>query len=108
MYAIIEDSGTQIRVSRDDVVDVDVRDLEPEATRITFDRVLLVGDPAGETIVGRPYVEGAMVAGEIVGRVAGEKIDVKKFRRRWGYNRKRGHRQSYLRVRIGEITSGSG
>jgi len=106
VYAIIEDSGTQIRVRREEVVDVDLRDLEPGTTRITFDRVLLVGDPAGETVIGTPYVEGALVSGEIVGRVSGEKIDVKKFRRRWGYNRKRGHRQSYLRVRIDEITSG--
>ena len=106
MYAIIEDSGTQISVRRDDVVDIDLRDLEPGATQITFNRVLLLGDTAGgEAVVGTPYVEGAAVTAEIVAHVWGEKIDVKRFRRRWGYNRKRGHRQGYLRVRIDEITS---
>ncbi len=43
---------------------------------------------------------------DILGEVSGEKTDVKKFRRRWGYNRKRGRRQRYLQARIDEITTG--
>ena len=47
MHAIIEDSGTQIKVSAGDVVDIDRRDLEGKET-VTFDRVLLVGPESGE------------------------------------------------------------
>ena len=43
MYAIIEDSGTQIKVSEGDVIRVDVRDLPDDAATLTFDRVLMVG-----------------------------------------------------------------
>ena len=43
MYAIIEDSGTQIKVSKGDVVDLDLRDLEDgakeEAHRVLLDSV---------------------------------------------------------------------
>ena len=42
-------------------------------------------------------------AGEIVGEVKGEKIDVIKYKRRKGYRNKQGHRQSYLRIKISQI-----
>ena len=44
MYAIIEDSGTQIRVAAGDVLDVDLRDLGRRSKTVRFDRVLLLGD----------------------------------------------------------------
>ena len=105
MYAIIEDSGTQIKVTSGDVVDVDLRELKDKAKTIKFDRVLMVGDEAGKgtASVGTPYVAGASVAAEIVGEVRGEKIDVIKYKRRKGFRRKTGHLQRYLRVKIGEI-----
>ena len=103
MHAIIEDSGTQIRVAAGDVLDIDLRDLgaKPKKT-ITFDRVLLVGDGA-EAEIGAPYVEGAKVTAEILDEVRGEKLDVVKYKRRKGYRVKRGHRQRYLRVRVKDI-----
>ena len=104
MHAIIEDSGTQIKVATGDVVDLDLRDAAPSET-ITFDRVLLIspGDSVPATI-GTPYIEGAKVKAEVLEEIKGEKIDVIKFKRRKGYRVKTGHRQRYLRVRIGEIT----
>jgi len=105
VYAIIEDSGTQIKVTSGDVVDVDLRELKDNAKTIKFDRVLMVGDEAdnGKSSVGTPYLSGASVAAEIVGETRGEKIDVIKYKRRKGYRRKTGHVQRYLRVKIGEI-----
>ena len=44
------------------------------------------------------------VTADIVEERLGDKIDVIKFKRRKGYKRKQGHRQSYLRVKIKEIT----
>ena len=105
MYAVIEDSGTQIKVSPGDVVEVDLRDLGRRTKTIRFDRVLLVCDPEGNgsAMIGTPYLAGAAVTAEILGEVKGEKIDVVKYKRRKGYRRKRGHRQRYLRVRIAQI-----
>jgi len=105
MYAIIEDSGTQIKVTPGDVVDIDLRDLGRRKKKLSFDRVLLVGDAgsADGTTIGAPYVEGAAVTAEILGEIKGQKIDVVKFKRRKGYHRRQGHRQRYLRVKIAQI-----
>ncbi len=106
MYAIIEDSGTQIRVAKGDVVDIDLRDVDSKRKKIKFDRVLMVGDSGTAATIGQPYVVGATVTAEILEEVKGDKIDVIKFKRRKGYRRKVGHTQRYLRVRIDEITGG--
>ena len=109
MYAIIEDSGTQIKVAPGDVVEIDLRDSRAN-DNISFDRVLLVSasDDAPPTI-GTPYIDGASVTANVVGEIRADKIDVIKYKRRKGYQLKRGHRQRYLRVRINEIKApGSG
>lgn len=103
MYAIVEDSGTQIKMTPGEVYDLDRRDLDEGAETIQFDRVLAVGGGEGHATVGTPYVDGATVTAEVVGEIKGEKIDVIKFKRRKGYLRKQGHRQRYLRVRVKDI-----
>ncbi len=67
MYAIIEDSGRQLRVTEGDVLDVDLRDLAEGAKEVAFDRVLLVSEQ-GQVKVGTPLVKGAKVVAEIVDR----------------------------------------
>ena len=102
MYAIVEDSGTQIKLSKGDVLHVDLRDVEGDA--ITLENVLMIGGE-GEPTIGTPYVEGASVAVEVLEEIKDKKIDVIKFKRRKGYRRKTGHRQRYLKVRVGDITA---
>ena len=104
MYAIIEDSGTQIRVAKGDVLDIDLRDVGPRSKKIKFDRVLLVGETGVTPTIGRPYVSGAAVTAEILEEVKADKIDVIKYKRRKGYRRKMGHTQRFLRIRIEKIT----
>ena len=64
-----------------------------------FDQVLNV---AGKT--GTPFVDGAAVSGVVRGDVKGTKLYVQKFKRRKNYRRRTGHRQTYTRVEITEIT----
>lgn len=104
MYAIIEDSGAQMRVESGDVIQIDLRDLPENAKSVTFDRVLALGGE-GDLTLGQPYVDGASVTADIVERdFKGEKIDVIKFKRRKGYRVKQGHRQRYLRVEVTGIS----
>ncbi|MEM8783315.1 MAG: bL21 family ribosomal protein [Planctomycetota bacterium] len=42
-YAVIEDSGSQIRVAEGDVVTLDKRGLAEDQAELTLDKVLLVG-----------------------------------------------------------------
>ena len=103
MYAVIEDSGRQFRVSEGDVFDVDLREGAEDAEKIVFDRVLLVSDE-GEVKVGTPLVGGAKVTAEVVAAEAkGPKIWIYRLRRRKSSRKKTGHRQKYTRVRITEI-----
>ena len=106
MYAIIEDSGTQIRVAKGDIVDIDLRNVGAKRKKIKFDRVLMVGESGTDATIGQPYVAGAAVTAEVLEEVKGDKINVIKYKRRKGYRRKVGHTQRYLRVRIDEITGG--
>lgn len=103
MYAIIEESGKQFKVTSGDTIDID-REGSPDQTTITFDRVLLVGGE-GEAKVGSPLVAGATVTAEVVGPIKGEKVEIFKFRRRKGYHKHTGHRQQYLRVKITGINA---
>jgi len=100
VYAIIEDSGQQFRVSEGDVVDVDLRELAQDATEVEFGRVLLVSSE-DEVKVGTPLVDGARVTAEIVDPlVKGPKVQSYYWRRRKASRKKTGHRQKYLRVKI--------
>lgn len=104
MYAIIEDSGTQFKVTTGDRIRIDrpVEDNKP--AKITFDRVLMVGGE-GSPKIGAPLVAGAKVEAEVLDWVKAKKIDIQKYRRRKGYHRKKGHRQNYLEVRVTGISA---
>ena len=105
MYAVIEDSGTQIKVSEGDVVKVAVRDLPADSATITFDKVLLISDAdkEGSVKVGRPLVEGASVVADVLAQERTPRVDVVKFKRRKTYLRRKSHRQDYLKVKVTSI-----
>ena len=107
MYAIIEDSGTQFKVTSGDRIRIDrpmTEQSESAPKSITLDKVLLVAGE-GAPKVGTPTVAGAKVEAEVIGWVKGKKIDIQKYKRRKGYHRKKGHRQNYLEVKITSITA---
>jgi large subunit ribosomal protein L21 len=98
MYAIIEESGKQYKVTSGDRIRVD-RDFNEDEKSLTFDKVLLVAGE-GSPKIGAPFVGGAAVTADVIGAVKGPKIDIQKYKRRKGYHKKIGHRQPYLEVRI--------
>jgi large subunit ribosomal protein L21 len=101
-YAIIEDSGSQLKVEPGDRFEIDLRDLKDGQTTVTFDKVLFVSGEGGVKI-GTPVVEGATVTAKILGKVAADKIYVERFTRRKGFHRRVGHRQKYLAVQVEAI-----
>ena len=105
MYAVIEDSGTQIKVAEGDVIKVALRQLPEDAVTVTFDRVLMVSDgDTGKVHIGQPLVEEAQVVGDLLGQEKARRLDVVKFKRRKTYTRRKGHRQDYLKVKITSIS----
>ncbi|HEX8523419.1 MAG TPA: 50S ribosomal protein L21 [Tepidisphaeraceae bacterium] len=98
MYAIIEDSGRQFKVTSGDRINI-TREVEAGAKTLTFNRVLLVAGE-GQPKIGVPVVANATVTADIIGPVKGPKVDIVKYKRRKGYSKKIGHRQPSLQVKI--------
>ncbi len=102
MYAIIEDSGSQIKVSQGDIIRVALREQPTGQAAITFDKVLFVSDPKADAParIGQPYVSGAKVSGEILSQEKTDKVKSWRYSRRKNVLKRKGHRQDYLKVKI--------
>jgi large subunit ribosomal protein L21 len=53
--------------------------------------------------IGTPLLAGAKVVGTITAQGRGPKLTIFKFKRRKGYRRKAGHRQSFTEIRVDKI-----
>jgi large subunit ribosomal protein L21 len=102
MYAIIQASGRQLRVTPGGFATIDGTAGEPGA-EIKLEQVLLVEKDGGEVLAGAPFVANARVMAIVEGETRGPKIRVFKKKRRKGMRRTNGHRAFYTRVKITEI-----
>ncbi|WP_130735718.1 50S ribosomal protein L21 [Flavobacterium sp. J27] len=106
MYAIVEIAGQQFKVSKDQKVYVH-RLGEEEGNKVSFDKVLLLDDN-GTVTLGAPAIDGASVEAKILKHLKGDKVIVFKKKRRKGFKKKNGHRQSLTQIIIeGIVASGS-
>ena len=103
MYAIVEIAGQQFKVSKDQKVYVH-RLASEEGTKVSFDKVLLL-DENGTVTLGAPAVEGASVEAKVLQHLKGDKVIVFKKKRRKGYKKKNGHRQSFTQILIEGIVA---
>jgi len=102
MYAVIKTGGKQYRVSEGDTLTIE-KIAGEKGSLVTFDEVLMVSKQ-DDIRVGRPFVEGAVVRGEIVGDIKGPKLTIFKMKRRKGFRKKTGHRQNLTCLKIKEIS----
>lgn len=109
MFAIIETLGRQYKVAVGDVIHVDlIKDETKEAavgSSVVFNQVLMLANENEESgaNIGKPFVSGAEVRGEIVEQGKDKKVIAFKKKRRKGYKKKIGHRRQYSAVIIKEI-----
>ena len=104
MYAVIETGGKQYRVQEGMVFEHELLQGTDVGQAVQFDKVLLVAE-AEDVKIGTPYVEGAVVKGEVQEQGRGDKIIVYKYKSKKGYRRKQGHRQSFMATKITAIES---
>lgn len=104
MYAVIKSGGKQHRVVEGEILDLEKLNVEAGET-VNFDEVLMIGE-GSDLKIGAPFLEGSKVTAEVIEQGRAEKITIIKFRRRKHYRRQAGHRQSYTRVKITEISGG--
>ena len=102
MYAIVEIAGQQFKVTQGQQIFVN-RLHEDEGSKVSFDRVLLIGNE-GSTKVGAPTVAGANVEATVLQHCKGNKVIVFKKKRRKGYQKSNGHRQYLSQIKIESIT----
>jgi large subunit ribosomal protein L21 len=110
MYAVIESGGKQYRVQPGDVVQIEKLEGDVGAS-VKFEQVLFSSKANAESPqvwIGKPYLSGASVQGEIVGQGRGDKILIIKMKRRKQYRRTQGHRQEYTQVLVTSVDTGAG
>ena len=101
MYAIVEIAGQQFKVSKDQRVFVH-RLASEEGSKVSFDKVMLL-DEDGTITIGAPAIEGASVEAKVLKHLKGDKVIVFKKKRRKGYKKKNGHRQSFTQIVVESI-----
>ena len=98
MYAVVTTGSRQYRVSPGDTIDVE-KLTGAVGDTVALTNVHLVGQGA-EVTIGAPAVAGVRVEAQITAQKRGKKIIIFKHRRRKGYRRKQGHRQSLTSLQI--------
>ena len=102
MYAVIASGGKQEKVAQGEQVRVELLDGE-EGSEVSLTPVMIVD---GDTVLSTPSeLSGAKVAGKIVGRVAGKKINGFTYKSSQNQRRRYGHRQKYHMVEITSISA---
>ena len=104
MYAIVRCGGRQEKAAVNDVLTVDTLPGEVGSS-VTLPAVLVVD---GSKIISDPAEVGRyQVTAEIMGAIAGPKINMIHYRNKTGYRRRLGHRQHYTQVKITGISTGA-
>ena len=103
MYAIVRCGGRQEKASVNDVLTIDKLSGEVGES-VTLPALLVVDD--GKVISDPDELGHYQVTAEIMGQVAGPKINIIHFKNKTGYRRRMGHRQRYTQVKITGISAG--
>ena len=102
MYAVVQTGGKQYRVSLGDVINVEKLNVEVGQKVVLDEVIALSGD--GETIVGKPFVDGASVECEVLGQGKAKKVIIYKYKAKKDYRKKQGHRQPYTQLKVTNIS----
>ena len=101
MHAIIQTGGKQYQISPGDILRVE-KILGQKGDQIELPKVLYYAE-GEQVLVGAPYLANIKVVGDILDQRRAKKVIVFKMKRRKGYHKRQGHRQSFTTVRIKEI-----
>lgn len=96
MYAVVDIAGQQFKVEAGQKIFVH-RLASEVGANVSFDKVLLTGGDNGVKVTG---LDNSSVSATILQHVKGDKVIVFKKKRRKGYQKRNGHRQSFTQIRI--------
>ena len=101
MFAIIETGGKQIKAIPGQYIDIEKLP-QKDGEKVSLKNVLMLVS-GKESTLGKPFIEGAIVNGQIVKTAKNKKVIVYKMRPKKGTRKKQGHRQFYSRIFIESI-----
>ncbi|MBK7939808.1 MAG: 50S ribosomal protein L21 [Lewinellaceae bacterium] len=101
MFAIVSIAGQQFKVEEGQQIFVH-RLAASEGDKLSFDAVHLIEND-GKVTIGTPNIKGAGIRASVLGHVKGDKVIVFHKKRRKGYRKKNGHRQSFTKIKIESI-----
>ncbi len=100
MFAVIETGGKQYLVKSGEAIKIEKLAVDVGGN-VVFDKVLMVADEDGLNVeIGKPYLEGVTVTGNVFEQGRSKKILVVKYKRKVRYTRTRGHRQHFTKVKL--------
>ena len=101
MYAVVKTGGKQVKVAEGDIVRVEKLDAPVGDTVELSDIALLAKDD--KVVVEPKKLSKAKVVCQVLAQDRAKKIRVFKKKRRQGYTRTQGHRQSFTDIKVIEI-----
>jgi large subunit ribosomal protein L21 len=103
-WAVLKINGKQYLVEEGQTLTVDNLAGAKDQKSVNFKDVLLIKSGNGLNI-GKPFVDKAQVAAQVVGDLKGKKVRVVKFKSKSRYLRTTGHRQKHTKIKIDKISS---
>ena len=97
MHAVVKTGGKQYRVAQGDVITVEKIEAE-DGAKVKLESLMI-----GDKIVSADKPQ--QVEAEVVGQTRADKVIVFKKKRRKGYRRTQGHRQSLTQLKITKISA---
>ena len=101
-FAIIKTGASQSRVEEGRLIEVDLLHKDVGQT-VEYEALLVVDDDS--VTIGTPTVANAKVTATVVEHFRGPKIRVFKYKPKKRYRKTRGHRQTYTRLMIDQIST---
>ncbi len=102
MFAIVTIAGQQFKVEEGQ--ELFVHQLAAsEGDQLDFDQIHLI-DNDGAIRIGYPTINAAKINATVMEHVKGDKVIIFKKKRRKGYKKKNGHRQSFTKIKIDSIS----
>lgn len=105
MFSIIETGGKQYVVAVGKKIKIEKLEAE-EGKNVVFDKVLLIASSDDDVKIGKPYIAGAKVTGEVIKQGKGDKVISLRYKPKKRVRVKRGHRQLFTEVLIQEVKEG--
>ncbi len=107
MYAVLQSGSHQYKAKVGSELIVERLPSYSVGSQVAFDDVYLISSE-DDILVGQPTVPDAKVVATIVEEFRGPKIDIFKYKPKERYRRHLGHRQTYMRLRVDKIVTGTG